>query len=75
LKILLVGMASGRWKVAINEWFVMVSETRSALVQAEENKELWRLRLRKLEDLIIYGLIEGKVVYSISFDRELIVGL
>jgi hypothetical protein len=62
LKILLVGMASGRWSTAISEWLVMASETRLAMSQTTE-KQIWRQRLKKLQDLIIYGLIEAKVVY------------
>ena len=61
MKILLIGMASGRWHGAINEWYAMATETRIGLSHAKEDKELWRLRLRKLEDLVIYGLIEVKV--------------
>lgn len=61
LKILLVGMASGRWFGAINDWYVMAAESRVAISRASEDKELWRLRLRKLEDLVVYGLIEAKV--------------
>ena len=62
MKILLVGMASGRWASAINEWVKMSAETRVGLQRAEDqDKELWRLRLRKLEELCVYALIESKV--------------
>src|SRR6266496_4845087 len=61
LKILLIGMASGRWYGAINEWFAMATETRIGLSHAKDDKQIWRLRLRKLEDLVVYGLIEAKV--------------
>jgi len=62
MKILLVGMASGRWTNAINEWVNMSSDTRGALQRAEErDKELWQTRLKKLEDLCVYALIESKV--------------
>lgn len=61
LKILLIGMASGRWYGAINEWYAMATETRIGLSHAKEDKDLWRFRLRKLEDLVVYGLIEAKV--------------
>ena len=64
LKILLISIASGRWKPAINEWYAMASETRAALAHAKEDKHLWTLRLKKLEELIIYALIESKVVPS-----------
>jgi hypothetical protein len=61
LKILLIGMASGRWYSAINEWYAMATETRVGLFHTKEDKDLWRLRLRKLEDFVVYGLIEVKV--------------
>ena len=55
-------MASGRWTGAVNEWVKMSAETRVGLSRAEEkDKELWTLRLRKLEDLCVYALIESKV--------------
>lgn len=40
----------------------MASETRLAMSQTTE-KQIWRQRLKKLQDLIIYGLIEAKVLY------------
>jgi len=61
LKILLIGTASGRWHAAINEWYIMAAATRVALGRPMEDKDLWRLRLKKLESLIVYGLIEAKV--------------
>ena len=62
LKILLVGMASGRWQGAVREWVALGFETRMGLLNAEEGeKEVWRWRLRKLEELIVFGLIEGRV--------------
>jgi hypothetical protein len=64
LKILLVGIASGRWETAISEWYAMASETRLALSHATQDKDLWKLRLRKLEDLVTFGLIESKVHIS-----------
>jgi hypothetical protein len=74
IKILLVGMASGRWTSAVNEWVKMSAETRVGLTRAEEkDKELWTLRLRKLEDLCVYALIESKVPSSL--EGTLIVGL
>jgi len=54
-------MASGRWYRAIDEWYAMASETRVAMTRATDDKELWRLRLRKLEEIVVYGLIEAKV--------------
>jgi hypothetical protein len=58
-------MASGRWTSAVNEWVKMSAETRLGLTRAEEkDKELWTLRLRKLEDLCVYALIESKVLSS-----------
>ena len=63
MKILVVGMASGRWTGAINEWVKMSAETRAELTCAEEkDKELWQLRLRKLEELCVYAFIESKVL-------------
>jgi hypothetical protein len=40
----------------------MASETRLAMSQTTE-KQIWKQRLKKLQDLIIYGLIEAKVRY------------
>ena len=75
LKILLVGMASGRWASAISEWVKMSAETRVGLAYAEEkDKELWELRLRKLEELCLYAFIESKVFRSLR-NTALIVGL
>jgi hypothetical protein len=67
LKILFIGMASGRWHGAIKEWLAMTSETRVTMSRATDDKELWRLRLKKLEDLVVYGLIEAKVNLSATF--------
>jgi hypothetical protein len=62
LKILLVGMASGKWNVAIDEWIIVAGETRFAMsLTGEGGKQIWKTRLRKLEELIVYGLIEGRV--------------
>ena len=55
-------MASGKWSIAIEEWVVVAGETRFAMSLAED-KGIWRARLRKLEELIVYGLIEGRVTY------------
>lgn len=60
LKILLVGMASGKWSLAIEEWIIVAGETRFAMCLAED-KGIWKARSRKLEELIVYGLIEGRV--------------
>ena len=74
LKILLIGMASGRWYGAINEWYAMATETRIALSHAKEDKDLWRLRLLKLEDLVVYGLIEVKVsLYENGIDDRIMI--
>jgi hypothetical protein len=62
LKILLIGMASGRWLAAVNEWYAVAAESRVALRKAEAgDKELWRARLRRLEELVAYGLVEARV--------------
>jgi len=62
LKILLMGMASGRWHGMVREYVTMTFETRTALNEAEgEEKDVWRKRLRKLEELIVFALIEAKV--------------
>jgi len=60
LKILLVGLASGKWNVAVEEWIIVAAETRYAMSRSE-GKEVWRTRLRRLEELVVYGLIEGRV--------------
>ena len=74
LKILLIGMASGRWYGAISEWYAMATETRIGLSHAKEDKNLWRLRLRKLEDLVVYGLIEVKVsLYKNAIDDRIMI--
>ena len=60
LKILLVGLASGKWNVTVEEWIIVAAETRYAMSRSE-GKEVWRTRLRRLEELVVYGLIEGRV--------------
>jgi hypothetical protein len=39
----------------------MAAATRVALGRPTEDKDLWKLRLKKLEGLVVYGLIEAKV--------------
>jgi len=60
LKILLVGLATGRWGVATGEWIELASDTRVAMAKGND-KELWSRRLRKVEELVVFGLMEGKV--------------
>lgn len=69
LRTLIMGMASSRWTVVVNEWLAMAGDTRRAMKEqldaAEEDKKeqirgLWTGRLQKLEELVCYGLIEGK---------------
>jgi hypothetical protein len=62
LKILLIGMASGRWLAAVNEWYSVAAETRLCLSESSaSDQDLWKSRLTKLEELVAYGLIEAKV--------------
>ena len=62
LKILLIGMASGRWLAAVNEWYSVAAESRVCLARASErDKDLWKGRLTRLEELVAYGLIEARV--------------
>jgi len=62
LKILLIGMASGRWLAAVNEWYSVAAESRVCLARAgERDKDLWKARLNRLEELVAYGLIEARV--------------
>jgi len=71
LKVLLVGMASGRWQNAVNEWVNMSADTRVGMARAEEkDKELWTSRLRKLEELCVYTLIESKVCIFTEGDAD-----
>lgn len=63
-------MASGRWNTAINEWLIMASETRLAMSQTTE-KQIWKQRSKKLQDLIIYGFIEAKVRYLKYIDNRI----
>ena len=46
----------------MNEWYAVAAETRVALRKADAgDKELWRARLSKLEELVAYGLVEARV--------------
>jgi hypothetical protein len=55
--------------MAITEWLVMASETRLAKSQTDD-KQIWQRRLKKLQELVVYALIEAKVRSS----RMLIIG-
>ena len=57
-------MASGRWQGMVREYVTVTFETRTALNEAEgEEKDVWRKRLRKLEELVVFALIEAKVYF------------
>jgi hypothetical protein len=64
-------MASGRWNIAINEWLIMASETRLAMSQTDD-KQIWKLRLKKLQDLVVYALIEAKVRSQYESDNRIL---
>jgi hypothetical protein len=60
-----VGLATGRWTGAVGQWIEMASESR-IVMSHDENKDIWKSRLKKLEDLVVFGLIETKVTDFLS---------
>jgi hypothetical protein len=64
VKILILGMANGRWGECIRDWVGMVMDARVATEKDEE--EVWWRRIRGLEELIVFAWIEIKVFRSSS---------